>query len=105
MHVIWGNGINDATLPGRAASAAPAWQPNAPRTLAWARADGTGIVQDAYTGLVLWRHKGGPVRRLRWSADAGGLLIGATRHDAISTLSGGVKPLRLAPHETLAAAE
>ena len=105
MHVIWGNGINDATLHGRAANAAPAWQPNAPRTLAWARADGTVIVQDAYTGLVLWRHQGGPVRHLSWSADGRRLLIAGTRHGAIYTLNGPAKPLRLAPRETLAAAE
>jgi hypothetical protein len=105
MHVIWGNGINDATLPGRAANAAPAWQPNAPRTLAWARADGTVIVQDAYTGLVLWHHRGGPVRHLSWSADGKRLLIAGTRHGAIHTLAGGATLLRLRRGETLAAAE
>jgi WD domain, G-beta repeat len=104
MHVIWGNGINDATLPGRAASAAPAWQPNAPRTLAWARADGTVIVQDAYTGLVLWRHKGGPVRHLSWSADGKRLLIAGAKHGTVYTLAGGARRLRLARGETLAAA-
>jgi hypothetical protein len=105
MHVIWGNGINDATLPGRAAPAAPAWQPDAPRTLAWARADGTVIVQDAYTGLVLWRHTGGPVRHLSWSADGKRLLIAGAKHGAVYTLAGGAKSLRLGPGETLAAAE
>jgi len=105
MHVIWGNGINDATLPGRAAPAAAAWQPNAPRTLAWAKADGTVIVQDAYTGLVLWRHKGGPVRHLSWSADGKRLLIAGARHGAVHTLSGGATRLRLHRGETLGAAE
>jgi hypothetical protein len=106
MHLIWGNGINDATLHGRAAPAAPAWQPNAPRTLAWARADGTVIVQDAYTGLVLWRHRGGPVRRLAWSADGRRLLIAGRRHGAVYRLAGGApRPLRLTPGESLAAAE
>jgi hypothetical protein len=105
MHVIWGNGINDATLPGRAASAAPAWQPNAPRTLAWARTDGTVIVQDAYTGLVLWRHKAGPVRHLSWSADGRRLLIAGSRHGAVYTLTGATRRLRLERGETLAAAE
>ena len=104
MHVIWGNGINDATLPGRAAPAAPAWQPDAPRTLAWARADGTVIVQDAYTGLVLWRRRGGAVRHLSWSADGRRLLIAGARHGAISTIDGGSRPLRLARGETFAAA-
>ncbi len=105
MHVIWGNGINDATLPGRAAAAAPAWQPNAPRTLAWARADGTVIVQDAYTGLALWRRRGGPVRRLSWSADGRRLLIAGARHGAIHTPAGAATPLHLRRDETLAAAE
>jgi WD40 repeat protein len=104
MHVIWGNGINDATLPGRAAQAAPAWQPNAPNTLAWARADGTVIVQDAYTGLVLWRHKGGPARHLSWSADGKRLLIAGARHGSVYTLAGGAKRLPLQRGETLAAA-
>lgn len=105
MHVIWGNGIHDATLAGRAAAAAPAWRPNAPRTLAWAKADGTVIVQDAYTGLVFWRHKGGPVRHLSWSADGKRLLIAGAKHGAVYALAGGAKALRLKHGETLAAAE
>jgi hypothetical protein len=120
MHVIWGNGLHDATLPGRAAPAAPAWQPNAQRTLAWARADGTVIVQDAYTGLVLWRHKGGPVRHLSWSADGNRLLIAGERHGAAYAMRGAgagerrgagagrgdrARRLNLRPGETLAAAE
>jgi hypothetical protein len=104
MHVIWGNGINDATLPGRAATAAPAWQPNADRTLAWARADGTVIVQDAYTGLILWRHKGGPVRHLSWSADGKRLLIAGARHGAVYAPAGGAARLHVARGGTLAAA-
>jgi WD40 repeat protein len=109
MHVIWGNGIHDATLPGRAANAAPAWQPNQPRTLAWARADGTVIVQDAYTGLVIWRRQGGPVRRLSWSADGTRLLIAGARHGAEYAIGGAAaqrsaRRLRLRPGETLAAA-
>jgi hypothetical protein len=114
MHVIWGNGINDATLPGRAAPAAPAWRPGQPRTLAWARADGTVIVQDAYTGLVLWRHQGGPVRHLSWSADGRRLLIAGTKHGAVYAVGAGVtrtggagrssQRLRLRAGETLAAA-
>jgi len=111
MHVIWGNGINDATLPGRAATTAPAWQPNADRTLAWARADGTVIVQDAYTGLILWRHQGGPVRHLSWSADGRRLLIAGAKHAAIYAPGAGAvtsrrraRRVRVARGETLAAA-
>jgi len=108
MHVIWGNGIHDATLPGRAAPAAPAWRPNAPRTLAWAKADGTVIVQDAYTGLVLWRHRGGTVRQLSWSADGKRLLVAGARSGAAYAPWGGAahgsRRLRVTRGARLAAA-
>jgi WD40-like Beta Propeller Repeat len=105
MHLIWGNGAHDVALRGVAASVPPAWRPSTPSTLAWARADGTVLVQDAYTGRVLWRDSGGPVHQLSWSADGRRLLIAGRRHGAIHRLAGGrAKPLRLADGETLAAA-
>jgi hypothetical protein len=105
IHLIYGNGLHDVALPGRAAPAAPAWKPTDANTVAWARADGTVVVQDAYTGLVLWRHRGGPVRRLSWSADGKRLLIAGRRHAAVYTLAGGPpRSLRLRPGEELTAA-
>jgi hypothetical protein len=103
VHLIYGTGEHDIPLPGRAAPAAPVWRPNAPNTLAWARADGTVLVQDAYTGLVLWRHRGGPVRHLSWSADGRRLLIAGRRHGAVHTLATG-HTRRLPSGDLLAAA-
>jgi hypothetical protein len=105
LHLIWGNGRNDVALRGEAAPAAPAWRPSDARTVAWARADGTVIVEDAFTGLVLWRHRGGPVRHLSWSADGRRLLIAGRRHGAVHELaSRRTRSLRLAPGEELTAA-
>ncbi len=105
MHLIWGTGEHDVALRGRAAPAAPAWRPGAPHTVAWARADGTVVVEDADTGLVLWARRGGPVRQLSWSADGRRLLIAGRRHGAVHSLAGGpARRLRLAPGEELAAA-
>jgi dipeptidyl aminopeptidase/acylaminoacyl peptidase len=54
---------------------------------------------------VLWRHRGGPVRRLAWSADGRRLLIAGRRHGAVHTLAtGATRALRLAPGEELTAA-
>jgi hypothetical protein len=105
MHLIYGNGLHDVALPGRAAPAAPAWRPSDANTVAWARADGTVLVEDAYTGLVLWRRRGGPVRQLSWSADGKRLLIAGRRHGAVYRLAGGPpRSLRLRAGEELTAA-
>jgi hypothetical protein len=108
MHLIWGNGAHDIALPREAASVPPAWRPRSGSTLAWARSDGTVLVQDAYTGAILWRHAGAAVRHLSWSADGRRLLIAGAKHGAVYTLSreGGAtaRRLRLAAGETLAAA-
>jgi hypothetical protein len=89
LHLIWGNGLNDVALHGRAAAAAPAWRPSDPHTVAWARADGTVIVEDADTGLVLWHHRASGVRHLSWSADGRRLLIAGSRRGAIFDLATG----------------
>jgi WD40 repeat protein len=106
MHLIYGNGLHDVTLHGRAADAAPAWRPNDPNTLAWARQDGTVIVENAYTGLILWHRRTGPVRTLAWSADGKRLLIAGRRRAAIYRPGSTTKPhtIALAPGESLAAA-
>jgi WD40 repeat protein len=104
MRLIYGNGLHDLALRGRAAPAAPAWRPGDPNTLAWARADGTVLVENAYTGLVVWRHRGGIPRTLAWSPDGRRLLIAGRRHGAIHSLTGGSTRLTLHPGETLTAA-
>jgi hypothetical protein len=105
MRLIYGNGEHDLALPGRAAPAAPAWRPSDPNTLAWARADGTVLVENAFTGLVVWRHRGGPVRRLAWSADGRRLLIAGDRHGAVFALATGTAAvIRLQRGERITAA-
>jgi WD40 repeat protein len=104
-HLIWGNGLDDVALRGGAAATAPAWRPSAPHTLAWARADGTVLVQDADTGLVLWHRRTSPVRQLSWSADGRRLLIAGRRRGAVYDLAAGTsRRLPLAPGEELTAA-
>ena len=88
LRIVYGNGQHDVLAGRDMAPVAPAWRPNAPRTLAWAAKDGTVTVEDADTAQVQWRRRDGPVRQLAWSSDGRRLLVAGRRravvHDFVS---------------------
>ena len=53
LRIVYGNGEHDVLAGRDMAAVAPAWRPSAPRTVAWASADGTVTVEDADTAKVL----------------------------------------------------
>jgi len=78
LHVVAGDGTNDVDLCGEPAAArvAPAWRPDADRTLAYATTRGRVYVLDAAGCSLLWRSAPYPrPRLLQWSADGSRLAL------------------------------
>jgi WD40 repeat protein len=89
LRIVYGNGEHDVVAGRDMAAVAPAWQPNAPRTVAWAASDGTVTVEDADTAKVLRTYRSGGVHQLAWSADGRKLLIAGLRHGTIRDFATG----------------
>jgi hypothetical protein len=83
LRIVYGNGEHDVVAGRDMAAVAPAWRPGAPRTVAWAAADGSVTVEDADTAKVLRTYRSTGVRQLAWSADGRKLLIAGRRHAKI----------------------
>src|SRR4051794_28606357 len=83
LRIVYGNGEHDVLAGRDMAAVAPSWRPGAPRTIAWAAADGTVTVEDADTAKVLRTYRSGGVRRLARSADGHRLLVPGRRHGTI----------------------
>ena len=91
LRIVYGNGEHDVLAGRDMAAVAPAWRPNAPRTVAWAAQDGTVTVEDADTAKVLRTYRSGGVRQLAWSADGRKLLVAGRRHGTIHDYVSGAR--------------
>ena len=89
LRIVYGNGEHDVVAGRSMAAVAPAWRPNAQRTVAWAATDGTVTVEDADTAKVLRTYRSGGVRQLAWSGDGRKLLIAGRRHGTIHDFATG----------------
>jgi hypothetical protein len=84
VHVVAGDGTDDADVGGPTARVPPAWRPGPGFTLAYVDTVGRVSVYDVESGVGLWtgrpgagrsRSFGAPPLELEWSSDGGRLLL------------------------------
>jgi Tol biopolymer transport system component len=102
---VAGDSTGDHALASSVAPVAPAWRPNHPYELAYARLTGRGqlVIRDADSGKVLQEAStSGPVRLLTWSDD-GSRLLALAGHAALVFSADGHVLARYPGHMTDAA--